>query len=287
LVREGDFWLSMGSGETRTFFMGGTAAERDSVAREFASERIKRKDGESEAAFEKRVDDKLDELEKDGEFEMGDDISSLRSKTYSQGEGKMLTGVFDAIDSTNFADPEAGGLLKDAIYQTFLETMPDQIFRKQFIHRKGIAGFRVDVLQNTAHLSARMATQLARIKYSPLLRNSLSAAKDSIRGRRALEPFVAEMAKRVDSSLAPKTKSVGAAVAGGLNKAVHPPHCCSRLASFRPVCPCWLGTAHSRLLVRWGECSRCGHSLVCTKPMPMGLSLGLPRRYSTPRTQPR
>jgi hypothetical protein len=131
----------------------------------------------------------------------------------------MLTGVFDAIDSTNFADPEAGGLLKDAIYQTFLETMPDQIFRKQFIHRKGIAGFRVDVLQNTAHLSARMATQLARIKYSPLLRNSLSAAKDSIRGRRALEPFVAEMAKRVDSSLAPKTKSVGAAVAGGLNKA--------------------------------------------------------------------
>jgi hypothetical protein len=219
LVREGDFWLSMGSGETRTFFMGETAAERDRVAREFAAERIKRKDGESEAAFEKRISDKLDELEKDNEFEMGDDIASLRTKTYSQGEGKMLTGVFDAIDSTNFTDPEAAGILKDAIYQTFLETMPDQIFRKQFIHRKGVAGFRVDVLQNTAHLSARMATQLARIKYSPLLRNSLSAAKDSIKGRRAFEPFVAEMAKRVDSSLAPKAKSVGAAVAGGLNKA--------------------------------------------------------------------
>ena len=219
LVREGDFWLSMGSGETRTFFMAETAAERDRAAREFATEKIKRGANESEAAFEKRVDEKLDELEKDREFEMGDDISSLRSKTYSQGEGKMLTGVFDAIDSTNFTDPEAAGILKDAIYQTFLETMPDQIFRKQFIHRKGVAGFRVDVLQNTAHLSARMATQLARIKYSPLLRNSLSAAKDSIRGRRAFEPFVAEMASRVDSALAPKAKSVGAAVAGGLNKA--------------------------------------------------------------------
>jgi hypothetical protein len=209
----------MGSGETRTFFMAETAAERDRAAREFATEKIKRGANESEAAFEKRVDEKLDELEKDREFEMGDDISSLRSKTYSQGEGKMLTGVFDAIDSTNFTDPEAAGILKDAIYQTFLETMPDQIFRKQFIHRKGVAGFRVDVLQNTAHLSARMATQLARIKYSPLLRNSLSAAKDSIRGRRAFEPFVAEMASRVDSALAPKAKSVGAAVAGGLNKA--------------------------------------------------------------------
>jgi hypothetical protein len=219
LVREGDFWLSMGSGETRTFFMAETAAERDRAAREFAAERIKRKSGESEAAFEKRIDDKLDELEKDSEFEMGDDITSLRTKTYSQGEGKMLTGVFDAIDSTNFTDPEAAGVLKDAIYQTFLETMPDQIFRKQFIHRKGVAGFRVDVLQNTAHLSARMATQLARIKYSPLLRNSLSAAKDSVRGRRAFEPYVAEMAKRVDSSLAPKAKSTAEAVAGGLNKA--------------------------------------------------------------------
>ena len=219
LVREGDFWLSMGSGETRTFFMAETAAERDRAAREFAAEKIKRGANESEAAFEKRVGEKLDELEKDSEFEMGDDISSLRSKTYSQGEGKMLTGVFDAIDSTNFTDPEAAGVLKDAIYQTFLETMPDQIFRKQFIHRKGVAGFRVDVLQNTAHLSARMATQLARIKYSPLLRNSLSAAKDSIKGRRAFEPFVAEMASRVDSALAPKAKSVGAAVAGGLNKA--------------------------------------------------------------------
>ena len=219
LVREGDFWLSMGSGETRTFFMAETAAERDRAAREFAAEKIKRGANESEAAFEKRVGEKLDELEKDSEFEMGDDISSLRSKTYSQGEGKMLTGVFDAIDSTDFADPEAAGVLKDAIYQTFLETMPDQIFRKQFIHRKGVAGFRVDVLQNTAHLSARMATQLARIKYSPLLRNSLSAAKDSIKGRRAFEPFVAEMAKRVDSSLAPKAKSTAEAVAGGLNKA--------------------------------------------------------------------
>ena len=225
LVREGDFWLSMGSGDTRTFFMAETAAERDRVAREFAAERVKRKDGESEAAFEKRIDKTLDELYNDGAnggkngFDKGDDISSLRKKPYSQGQSKMLTDVFDAIDSTNFTDPEAAGILKDAVYQTFLETMPDQSFRQQFIHREGVAGFRVDVLQNTAHISARMATQLARIKYSPLLRNSLSAAKDSIKGRPAFDPFVAEMASRVDSSLAPREKSVAASVAGGLNKA--------------------------------------------------------------------
>ena len=225
LVREGDFWLSMGSGDTRTFFMAETAAERDRVAREFAAERVKRKDGESEAAFEKRIDKTLDELYNDGAnggkngFDRGDDISSLRKKPYSQGQSKMLTDVFDAIDSTNFTDPEAAGILKDAVYQTFLETMPDQSFRQQFIHREGVAGFRVDVLQNTAHISARMATQLARIKYSPLLRNSLSAAKDSIKGRPAFDSFVAEMADRVDSALAPREKSVASTVAGGLNKA--------------------------------------------------------------------
>jgi hypothetical protein len=218
LVREGDFWLAMGSGDNRVFFMAETATERDNAAREFAADKLKRGASESESAFEKRVDDKLAELTEDGEFESGDTIGDLRRKPYGQGQGKMLTGTFEAIDGINFADPEARERLKDAIYQTFLETMPDQSFRQQFIHRKGTAGFRVDVLRNTAHTSARMATQLARVKYSPLLRNSLMSAKASIRGRTALDPFVAEMGARVDSELAPKTKTTGTEVAGALNK---------------------------------------------------------------------
>jgi hypothetical protein len=218
LVREGDFWLAMGSGDNRVFFMAETATERDNAAREFAADKLKRGANESESAFEKRVDDKLAELTEDGEFESGDTIGDLRRKPYGQGQGKMLTGTFEAIDGINFTDPEARERLKDAIYQTFLETMPDQSFRQQFIHRKGTAGFRVDVLRNTAHTSARMATQLARVKYSPLLRNSLMSAKASIRGRTALDPFVAEMGARVDSELAPKTKTTGTEVAGALNK---------------------------------------------------------------------
>lgn len=218
LVREGDFWLAMGSGNNRVFFMAETAAERDSAAREFAADKLKRGAGESESAFNKRVDDKLAELTEDGEFETGDKIGDLRKKPYGQGQGKLLTGTFEAIDKINFTDPEARERLKDAIYQTFLETMPDQSFRQQFIHRKGTAGFRVDVLRNTAHTSARMATQLARVKYSPLLRNSLMSAKASIRGRTALDPFVSEMGERVDSELAPKTKSTATSIAGAFNK---------------------------------------------------------------------
>lgn len=219
LVREGDFWWSMGSGKNRVFYMAETAAERDNVAREFAAEKLKRGANESEAAFNKRIDDKLAELTEDGEFETGDNIGELRKKPYAHGEGKLLTETFKAIDAIDFGDPQASESLKDSIYQAFLETMPDQSFRQQFIHRKGTAGFRVDVLRNTAHTSARMATQLARVKYSPLLRNSLMSAKASIRGRPALDPFVSEMSARVDSELAPKAKSATTTIAGALNKA--------------------------------------------------------------------
>ena len=219
LVREGNFWLSMGSGATRTFFMAETAAERDNAAREFAADQLVRGANETEAQWSKRVDDKLDELVADSTFEMGDNIRALREKPYSQGSNKMLTDVFNAIDATDLGSPEANSELKDAIYQAFLETMPDQAFRKQFIHRKGVAGFRVDVLRNVAHTSAKMATQLARIKYSPMLRNGLSAAEDSIKGRLEFEPFVNEMKERVDAAIAPKQQSTASDIVSGLNKA--------------------------------------------------------------------
>jgi hypothetical protein len=219
LVREGDFWLSMGSGATRTFFMAETAAERDNAAREFAADQLLRGANETEAQWNKRIDDKLGELVADSTFEMGDNIRALREKPYSQGSNKMLTDVFNAIDNTDLGSAEANSELKDAVYQAFLETMPDQAFRKQFIHRKGVAGFRVDVLRNVAHTSAKMATQLARIKYSPMLRNALSAAEDSIQGRLQFEPFVNEMKERVDAAIAPKQQSTASAIVSGLNKA--------------------------------------------------------------------
>jgi hypothetical protein len=224
LVREGDFWLAMNpSGSKKAsdyvFFMAETAAERDNVAREYATDLLRRGPNETDAQWNKRIDDKLDELISDEVFDRGNNIQSLRDKPYSQGGNKMLTDVFNAIDNTDLGSPEANSALKDSVYQAFLETMPDQAFRKQFIHRKGVAGFRVDVLRNTAHTSAKMATQLARIKYSPLLRNSLSAAEDSIKGRLEFEPFVDEMKERVTEALAPKQQSTASTVVNGLNKA--------------------------------------------------------------------
>jgi len=217
LVRVGDFWLAIGKGKTRKFFMFETAEERDNAMQKFADERVKQKPDESNSAFEKRRADNLLELLTDQEFVHGNNVSELRR--HSADSSALLMEIFNAIDSANLGEIEAKETLKDAVYQVYLQSMPDQSFRRQFIHRKGVTGFRPDLLRNVAHTTAKMATQLARIKYAPLLRNSVSAARDSISNRPTYEPFVTEMSNRVRESLGAFVEGTAAKIVGLLNKA--------------------------------------------------------------------
>ena len=219
LVRRGDFWLSIGTGETRKFFMFESMGERDRAMQGFADEKVKQKPGESDAAFQKRRDRNLQDLLESENFVYGNDISALRKTTV--GNSQLLSGVFAEIDKTGVKTdftPEAKEQLKDAVYQLYLQTMPEQSFRKQFIHRKGFAGFRTDLLRNVADTTTKMATQLSRIKYAPLLRNSLSQARDSIKNRPMYEPYVATFERRVSDALTAGKPSLAESIAAGLNK---------------------------------------------------------------------
>ena len=126
--------------------------------------------------------------------------------------------MFAAIEASNLTSPDAKEQLKDDIYQLYLQTMPEQSFRRQFIHRKGYSGFRTDLLRNVADTTSKMAVQLSRIKFAPQLRNSISQARDSIAGRPQFEPFVEEMRQRVDTALNPGKEGLAAKIAGALNK---------------------------------------------------------------------
>ena len=219
LVRRGDFWLSIGTGETRKFFMFESMGERDRAMQGFADEKVKQKPGESDAAFQKRRARNMEDLLESEEFVYGNDISALRKTTV--GNSQLLSGVFAEIDKTGAKTdftPEAKEQLKDAVYQLYLQTMPEQSFRKQFIHRKGYAGFRTDLLRNVADTTTKMATQLSRIKYAPLLRNSLSQARDSIKNRPMYEPYVATFERRVSDELSAGKPSLAESIAAGLNK---------------------------------------------------------------------
>jgi hypothetical protein len=91
--------------------------------------------------------------------------------------------------------------LKDAVYQMYLMSLPDQNFRKKFISREGITGFSTDLLQNFSDTASSMSVQLARIKYGRKIRNSLLAARKSIANRPELVPYTEEMGTRVELEL--------------------------------------------------------------------------------------
>ena len=219
LVRRGDFWLSIGTGETRKFFMYESMGERDRAMQGFADEKVKQKPGESDAVFQKRRARNMQDLLESENFVYGNDISALRKTTV--GNSQLLSGVFAEIDKTGAKTdftPEAKEQLKDAVYQLYLQTMPEQSFRKQFIHRKGLGGFRTDLLRNVADTTTKMATQLSRIKYAPLLRNSLSQARDSIKNRPMYEPYVAAFERRASDALSAGKPSLAESIAAASNK---------------------------------------------------------------------
>jgi hypothetical protein len=201
LVRRGDYWLAIGSGDNRLFYIFETRAERNAKAKELAASR-----GEDyeDALFRQ-------------EFTQGNDLKTLRAA--SQNSSEMLKKVFEVIDSKDMGSPSAKEGLKDAIYQIYLTTMPEQSFRRQFTHRKGRAGFSTDLQRNIATTASKQSIQLARLKYAPKLRNSLSAARDSILEREELSPFVQEAEKRIDMALSGDHGSLSESVAGIANKA--------------------------------------------------------------------
>jgi hypothetical protein len=205
LVRRGDYWLrvseKVGKETVDAFYMFESVGERAQFAAQLAAEKLS----------------DVDTLTGNGTFDMDDTISSLRAKT--QGNSDMLTQVFDAIDQEKFDSPEAKEALKDAIYQVYLNTMPEQKFRSQFIHRKDRAGFSTDVLRNIATTATSTSRHLAKLKYSPLLRNALSAANDVAKTDPHLSPFVNEARERVKLALEGGKVGLGDAVAGVANKA--------------------------------------------------------------------
>ena len=206
LVRRGDYWLGVSTGKARQFYMFESKAKRDAVAKALAAE--------------KRTP--LEELLDEKKFTTGDDIDSLRQNSYQS--STLLREIFDALDSSNLTDPQARESLKDAIYQIYLQSMPDQSFRRQFVHRKGITGFSTDLLQNINTSGIKMSIQLARIKYAPLLRRSISQARDSIRPTPEYEPFVTSARNRVNAALSAGRKGDSVdqaleALAGTANKA--------------------------------------------------------------------
>jgi hypothetical protein len=224
LVRYGQFWLRLGSGKSREFYMFESQAEREVFLRQRV--RAMKESGDTRT---------YEEMYEDGDVQKGDNIQEARQDI--KDSSALIKSLFEAIEDAagrpiavtddfgnqvskySTIDPDK---MKDEVYQLYLHTLPERNFRRQFIHRQGTTGFSQDISRNFATTSTNMANQLARIKYGPTMVNEVQAARDALKGNpdeAKLAEFVSEMRMRVEQEAYPDPgNSLGHRMAEMANK---------------------------------------------------------------------
>lgn len=195
LMRHGDYWLRIGSGQQKEFYMFESPAARYMY--------LKKRLRQLQAAGDTRTEE---QMRTDEFIEDGNDLRVLRDR--SSDSAPLLKNIFGLIgDPSTGLSPDEVEALKDQIYQLYLATMPEPSFRRQFIHRKGTAGYSGDALRNFVTSSINMSNQLARIKYGPMMMDTVEAARKSLQGnpdKARLQMIVDEVGLRAKDMAYPK-----------------------------------------------------------------------------------
>jgi hypothetical protein len=195
LMRYGQYWVRVGNGKSKEFYMF-----ESEIARELF---LKRRIRDLQKAGDTRTESQMKE---DMDLETGNSLEGLRKSSVES--STMLKNIFEILDEPGATEDVQA--LKDQVYQLYLTTMPEQNFRRQFIHRKGTTGYSGDALRNFVTSSVNMANQLARIKYGPQMINSIETAQDSLEGnpdKERLEMLVKEMGERIKQDVYPSVES--------------------------------------------------------------------------------
>ena len=227
LMRYGQYWLRIGKGVNREFYMFENAFDRNM----FLRKRIRQ-------IQEAGTTESLREMQESGVIDMGNDLSDARKRDLDA--SGMLKEIFNSIDNGVKAGKEIvddfgnavstmssidAEKLKDEIYQMYLQTLPDRNFRRQYMHRQGTTGFSGDIARNFAVTGTNMANQLARIKYGPRIMGELERATDTLAGnpdKARLGEFVTEMRMRAEQQVRPDPEdSLGYKTSALLNSSAY------------------------------------------------------------------
>jgi len=227
LMRYGQYWLRIGKGVNREFYMFENAFDRNMFLRKRA--RQMQEAGSTQSIKEMMGSQAID---------IGNDLSDARKRDLDA--SGMLKEIFNSIDNGVKAGKEIvddfgntisamtsidAEKLKDEIYQMYLQTLPDRNFRRQYMHRQGTTGFSGDIARNFAVTGTNMANQLARIKYGPRIMNELERANDALAGnpdKARLGEFVTEMRMRAEQQVRPEPEdSFGFQASNLLNQSAY------------------------------------------------------------------
>ena len=191
-MRYGNYWLRVNGPQGREFYLFESGTERNAWL--------------TKRARELGVDPNTDTET----FDAGDDLAALRKK-YSP-ESRMLADMFETIDNETDKPGFDKEALKDALYQTYLMTLPEESYRKQFLHAENVTGFSSDVFRNFTTTANRIASQASKLAYGDKISAEIERARDTLAGMPALkkaklELFVNEIQSRVDDELNPPIES--------------------------------------------------------------------------------
>jgi len=186
LMRYGDyiFRIKQRGADDYESFRFETKAERDFAARAYAKEQG--------AALE------------DLDVQLAKDRGGKEQRGIVEGNSKLLKEMYEAIDSMDTADSNAKAKLKDNMYQVYLDLMPEESVRKQFIHREEVVGFSTDTLRMINTQGIKLASALSKLQYGNELRNLSEQANRQLEGKEQYEDFVGAMDAVIDEALNPK-----------------------------------------------------------------------------------
>ena len=187
--QNGQFWVAEKGGG---FWTAKTQADRRKLLEFFAKEKNKT----------------VDQLIKDGDVRQGNDLASLRKDTLET--SPLLQRIFTLIDKSSFntGDPIRNKsyqeAIKEDIFQMWLHLQPENSIRKNFINRKTIPGYNVDLLQGLAIQGSKFSLQIPRLKYGRAARLAVSAARANTKDQLELTPYVKQMDQRVTNAMTPE-----------------------------------------------------------------------------------
>lgn len=190
--RYGEYWLNIKGPKGREFYLFESPVERNLFQEQRAKDLgVKANDGDV--------------------FSRGDGAKDLRRKIHDS--SMMLQKMFADIESMKptkaelAQDPQAFDAykeqLKDQLYQTYLMTLPERSFRKQFLHAEEVTGFSADVFRNFKVTASMYANQLAKLKYGVEIEEQIQRAFDYL--ERA-EPAQAERDRVVIKEIAQRAR---------------------------------------------------------------------------------
>ena len=185
--RFGQYWLQVGSGKSKEFYMFETASERNK--------------------FQKQREKQLEDRKETKEISTGNSIRKLINENIQDFE--FLSKLKNLIQTeTGSTRKELKDNILDAVEQLYLQQLPDQNIRKMFMNREGIQGMNQDMLRAFTASAFRISYQQSRLAHSDKLYRAIDGAEARVEGMPANEKkvygdYIGELEKRLQYMMNP------------------------------------------------------------------------------------